>query len=662
MRVHPQLTSQKQLDEFIGGAHQLATTEMDTLNSLGPAAAELALNLVPKGFPLTWSGRVHGALTLGIDPASVLSESMQQMAALVGNADSLPPRLVEKGLPVPLGEVAALTSFELHLKHVALPPGNAVGDFARSTARFAQFRFFASFALIWEGIANQVASAVADGTIVAVPSDYDAFVKDKQGILRALPDRARNQLVASEDDLAAIERDTLSLKDAALVAGMTGALVGLLGILDGWNKGSILFDSALKAADGLVAKSGDGERISMAFTWLWEAEYVGGAIGEALRALIESGPDLLKELGIIVVLQMIPFVDVAVDVYLLVKLGADIVSTLSELGAAFSDVIAARSVVELQRAAARMARALTSGGIQILTTLATLGIARSVKALRDRTVRIRANEPGLSEEAAMRRAMREAPTEERAPLEATMSPWERGLNNETQEFLRERPDLRRRFQDVDPLVRRILTHCASLCIPELTEDQALRLHNLTTRMRTLGPADELMLNEYFYHQRGDMDGAIARVERATGAKHLRALLRDAAAERSAIPKVLAPLEDQPGHGLPGLGRGWGDPTSPNYDHAYSEHGAHWPASEFRERAMSTRKGRRRVPDSQFYDNALIVEAEQRAPATPGEHTVEMFRPIGRIFLPDGSVVSDVTRVFLVRLENGALSACFPIAD
>jgi len=654
MRVHPQLTSQKQLDEFIGTSLQLATTEMDTLNSLDPAGAELALMVRPKGFPLTWSGRIHAALTLGIDPVALLADVAQQISALSAEADQLPPRLAEKGLPVPLAEVDTLTSFELRVKHVALPQGNAVGDFARATAHFAQFKFLAAFAWMWEKIANDIAEAVADGTIVPVPSDYDTFVKDKQEIVRSLPDRARNRLATSEADLAAIERDAFSLEDAAIVAGFTGALVGLFGIFDGWNTGSAMFDAELKVADGLVGGAGVGERISMAFRWLWEAGYLGDAFGEALRALIASGPAMLKELGTIVVLQMIPFVDVALDIYLEAKLGADIISVLFELRAAFNDVTAARSMIQMQRAAARMARALVAGGIQILTLLLTFGIVKGVKALRDRAAGIQAAEPGLSDEEAMRRAMREAPEAERAPLEATLSPWERDLNAETQELLRDRPDLRRLFQDADPQVRRILTHCASLCIPaNATAEHISRIHDLLLRMRTLRTVDELMLNEYFYARRSNLEDAIARIKDASGPGHLRKLLRADAAGRSAMPLVLTPLAEEPGHGLPGR---WGDPKYDSYGHSLDEHGADLDPNEFRDRAMSDR----REPDSQFYDNRLIVEAEQRAPVAPGAHEVEMFRPIGRVFLPDGSVISDVTRVLVVRLESGELKTAYPI--
>ncbi len=59
---------------FIGQEHQVASTEVDTLNALGLAGAELAMAVAPKDFPLTWWGRLHAALTLGAEPKAVFDE------------------------------------------------------------------------------------------------------------------------------------------------------------------------------------------------------------------------------------------------------------------------------------------------------------------------------------------------------------------------------------------------------------------------------------------------------------------------------------------------------------------------------------------------------------------------------------------------------------
>lgn len=657
-QTHPRLKNDAQLDDFIKRTRQQAGTELDTLAAVGAGApADLALAMVPKGFPLTWSGRVHAALTLGIDPLAVMEELRPELATLTKQAEALPPRLVDKGLPVPLAEVEALNRFELQMAHTKLPAGNVVGDFARATARWAQLRFYGNFALAWEKVADDVSEAVADGSYMPKYHDYLDFTQNKQAIVRDLPARCRERLAKTDEELNAIQKETQGLADATLVAGMGGALAGLLGIMSGWNEGSAQFGQALQITDGRIAGSGKGERIAMAFRWLWDAGYIGAAMGESVDALIAGGPAMLEELAVIIILQMIPGVDVAVDVYLLAKLGADVLKQLVETGLAFKDVTEASNVVAMQRAAGRMARVLMAGGMQIAMALATAGIAKAVSALRARANRIRAENPALTEEQAMRQAMKEAPAAERAPLEATLDPWERSLNPETQDMLRDKPDLRRLFREMDPRVRKLLTRCESPCIPTTaTPAEVTRIQGLLGKLRNLNAADELLLQEHFHAGRANLPDAISAVEGASSAAHLRKLLRDAAAGRAAqVPLVLAPLPP-PGQGLPGR---WGDPASPSYGHAYREHGAHLDSNDFRNRAMSTRANGRRAPDAQFYDNALVVEAEQRAPTTAGNHIVDMYRPIGRVFQIDGSVVSDVQRVMVVRTANGTLRTAYP---
>lgn len=161
----------------------------------------------------------------------------------------------------------------------------------------------------------------------------------------------------------------------------------------------------------------------------------------------------------------------------------------------------------------------------------------------------------------MRQVMCEAPAAERAALEATLSPWERSLNEETQALLRERPDLRRFYREMDPRVRDLLTRCASPCIPETaTAAEVTRIHGA--------------------------EGA-GRADRSAGARPARPL------GRPGVTVLRAPLQ----------------------------------------RA-------RRPP--------------QRAPTTPGEHYVPMGRPVGPVFQPDGSVISDVQRVFVWRRADGSV--------
>ena len=241
--------------------------------------------------------------------------------------------------------------------------------------------------------------------------------------------------------------------------------------------------------------------------------------------------------------------------------------------------------------------------------------------------------------------------------------WEKGLSPETQAWLETNPKQRKMWNEMDPRVRRILTRCASPCIPEnATPQQAAKIHDMVRRLKPT-VADELLMREYFYARRMYLDHAITQIGGAANLNHLRAGLRRAASERVAasVPLDVRQLPP-PGHGRPAPRGTWGEARSRAYGHSYAEHGPQHPPNEMRDRAMAVkRKGDRAPqPDGQFYDESLIVEAERRAPATPGAHEVDMRRPAGRVFETDGTVTSDVTWVRVIRADDGSVVTSYPI--
>jgi hypothetical protein len=241
--------------------------------------------------------------------------------------------------------------------------------------------------------------------------------------------------------------------------------------------------------------------------------------------------------------------------------------------------------------------------------------------------------------------------------------WEEGLSAETQALLREQPSLRRLFAEMNPTIRRILTHCTRICIPPGTTaaDEA-RIENIISRMgRDFRDVDERLLREYFYARQANIGEAVTGIERATNINQLRALLRGAASERALdTPTALPPAGAS---GYPGR---WGDIRSRDYGHSVSEHGAANSPTTMMDRAQDPRRA---APNGQWYNDSFIIEAEQRATAdtvvevTGGGKTVhelDMGRPVGRVYMPDGTIVSDVTRVRVIRYPNGTIQTSFPI--
>ncbi len=416
--ARPVLRTQDDLNAFLDRSRKLSLGEMETLSVFSPPAVELALAGYPQGFPLTWSGRVQGALSLGADPKAILETWQKAWADLKNAADQLSSGIFLHGLPIPFAEVPDLDRFRIRLANVVSGKPSPVRDYASQGVRYIQLKWVSAFAFAWEVLTNDVAGAVADGKLVPRYDDWKEFVDNKQPILRDLPARARDRLAQTEDEAKAIQSDALKLADGALFVGMTSALVSLFGILSGWDEVSGLFDKALARADAMVAASDATSHVVTAFRWAWDNDYFSGAAAEWARNMIDHLPQVLGETATLVVLGMIPVVDIAVAAYLVFTVARDVIGMLDELKSALNDVFGAHSVLEMQKASQRLARILVNGGITILIVLVTWGIGKAVARVRARAAELRALDADLTEEAAQQKAFQELSPEERAPFES----------------------------------------------------------------------------------------------------------------------------------------------------------------------------------------------------------------------------------------------------
>jgi hypothetical protein len=700
---HAALHSEDDLSAVMDHAYETAKTEIDTLNALG-AASEWGMLLRPYGFPLTWSGRIKDALTLGIDSLSVIRELLQATTDFVTLSMGLSATILADGLPIPMSEIDRLSGFRLRLSDGGLEHGGPISEFARATIRYMQLRYFATFAITWESEVAQLAEDVADGTLIVDRADWKAFVDNKQQILRELPARAMQALATSEEGAQQIESDTVSVADAAVGLGLSSALLGLLGgILGGWQLGADLFDAQMKIANEAVASAGDGERLVMALRWAGSNGYFGAAASGFVDGLIANGPKILAVMAGIVIAQFIPGVDVLLDIYLYFTAARDVIRLIDQLGSAMSAAMNASSVVALQQASASLAKVLTEGGIQILIVLGTMGIGGAVAKLKGRAAELRELEPGLSQSEAEQRALKDLSEADRAPLERAQeveaSGWKDSLSKADQEFLA-RPEnaaTRKMWEEMNPIVRRILTRCGSPCIPRnATPGQAAQIEALIDK---LGVKDDLIdpMREYFHSRRDVLQGAIDDLGGAGGLEELEALVHrdpvvpggvdadmalrigeftqrlklsqadqamlreylqvrggDVDAAMTAIEGVRdsrqlakmlreeAAARTPSTAGAAAIPKGGGD-----YAHAIKEHGADLDPQHLTSRALTkpVRGGAAKVglPQGQWYNNGLIVDAANfPRPASVANvggrlvYEIDMGRPVGRVYVPDSA--------------------------
>jgi Domain of unknown function (DUF4157) len=464
------------------------------------------------------------------------------------------------------------------------------------------------------------------------------------------------------------------------------------------------------------------------FSRIWEGfglYDVSGEMGKTLKSLV-SLEAILKMVGFVAfifALQLVPFGNLIADAIMIAMLGKDVLEGLLILGEYFDAATDATSFRGLYSAAQRLkgfGQVAVSLLLQLTLLAAGKGLGAYVKyrrGLRIKDIDEVAEDPALKEG---------PPSVQKAVADAkaggnVFSKWKDSLSPETQALLDDpaNTSLRKMWAEMDPVVRSILTKCASDCIPRnATEAQATQIKVVLDRFGIRGGATEALLKDYFHARRDILQSAIDEVSKAQKVEDLEAfasqspivppgtpsnlankinafsskfplspeegaMLReyfqvragDLDAALSALEKITAKsqlikqLRDAATARAPAAP---GTPTLPSgrggqYQHAIIEHGAGETAEHMTSRARTkpVYEGGRRVgvgqPIGQWYNNNLILEADERFPGTPGEAVdVNFGRPVGRVFLPDGLVVSDVTWVRVVRNSDGSFSNAFPV--
>ncbi|MBP7070300.1 MAG: DUF4157 domain-containing protein [Methanothrix sp.] len=385
-------------------------------------------------------------------------------------------------------------------------------------------------------------------------------------------------------------------------------------------------------------------------------------------------------------IQYVPYANIVVDALLIGMTGTDFLKGTVIFGWYFDEASEAASFRNLYSAAQH----LQGGGEAVLNLLLELvglaargaisSYARYRNVRRFSSLDEIANDDIIRQGGSrVRRDFNRAQEFGRHP--GLSSWWDESINPETRQALEANEDLWQLYANMNPRTRRLLTHCGSFCVPiGASAEDCSRIDNFLHRMRGLREADEWLLREFFYARRQSLGDAITEVERAGNMRQLHSILQRSASERARaqptrLPSALrGPGEDlrNPGQLYPGR---WGDAELPGsaYGHSYSEHGPthgknRTPQQMADRAAAQTRRGGEPVPNGQWYNSDLIVEAERRAnlenaregPGGKLIHIFDMGRPIGRVYMPDGSVISDVTRVKVIRNPNGTLDTSFPI--
>jgi hypothetical protein len=401
-----QFEDEDALEAFLDELYEAALDEDATIARTGDWAWQLA----PKAFPLYWSDLVYDALYLDVDTDRLLEEAYGRWTELEDTAERVPGEVAESGLPVSYEQASSLSEFHLRLRHVNLDRPHVVKDMAVASRDYAMAGWAQGFYLLWNAMAEGFAESVAAGELVVEYPDYQEFIDTKQEGLRALADRIGT--VTTEDLLESFDNEVTEITRVAFIQAVASALLGLVPAMLYWGEGRQLFDERLAEADAIIAGEDGEAKVMRALQWAYEANYFGAAGQEMLDAILSHGWQILGMAAGFLIVQYIPYLNIAVDVAVVLYAGVDALQALYSLYESFASVSEAQSVVQLQRASARLAASLEGDGLRVL--LDVLAITVAARGIRTRADALQRS--GLSEEEALRRALQEATGEEATAL------------------------------------------------------------------------------------------------------------------------------------------------------------------------------------------------------------------------------------------------------
>jgi hypothetical protein len=411
---------------FVADSEETALDEILTLGRLGVGKLFFS-----KAFPLIWSHRVFGALYIDIDLAALQESMNEQREAAEGIAARIPDGLFDLGLPVPFDEALELNHFVILLRHIDLPNNHVVKDYAVAMRLWMIAAWPFAFYSAWNGMAESYSERVASGEYVVNPFDYEEFMATRRQGIEALAERLA--AIRSEQALSDFDDEMVALQNVAFIQAFVGTLVGVIGVVLTWAQAQQLFEEKLAETDSRIQALSPEDRIYRAFIWAWENGYFGAAAMQLVAEILANGPMIITLAIFAVLVQFIPYLNIAVNLALLLYAGYDAISALFSLRTLFSLVGAADTTVGLQRASAQMAQGLEVDLLRLLLDI--LAIIGGTAGIRSAARRLRAQNPALSEEAALHQALREAGSRRRIgevfdPHNLLGPLFERGANPE----------------------------------------------------------------------------------------------------------------------------------------------------------------------------------------------------------------------------------------
>jgi hypothetical protein len=511
---------EEEVEEFIEDCEYTALDEDETLAWLDEMElGDYYYENSPEAFPHTWAQAVWEVLYIEVDDTKLEEAAKKALTKCETVGGKVPAGIMEKGLPVKFQEALAIKKFDFKLSLINSDVNSAVIDLAKAGRAYIAKKWTIGFYITWNAIAQNVYEGIYEGTLVVKPASYTEFLEKQQKGILELADH----IASAKDDLAVekINTDAKNLNTVALLMGMGGTLGGLIVGLFYWKEVRKIFEEKMAEADGQIAGLDQFDKVATALKWAYENGYFGEAGAQLWEAIKDNWKEMLATMAAFVIVQFIPYLNIAVDAVVIIHSGVDALVALKNLTVAFGSAAKANDVISMQREAAKLAKSVTGDGLRLIMDL--VGIITGVKGVKAKASSIRSKNPGMSQNEAVEQAVKEQglkgkmaeTVKSTTKVDDTAEIVQKlgGVTAETVENLNNNPLVKQALFE-NSLAASVLKKCASPCFPPNAKPkQIVRLQQLLDRGRAIdAPLDRAALRKYFYKNRENLDNALTHLE------------------------------------------------------------------------------------------------------------------------------------------------------
>jgi hypothetical protein len=359
-------TSEDQLVEFLDRCHQLAPSEAATLTAVAKTLPrQRALDEHPVALPITWAQKIYDDFHVETDFEALRIVYQLARSDALAIAEGISDEVWARGLPLTIDQAADLG--EDDIDRLVVPFSRAMrasvdvfDRFVRALLQWLRTSHHYGFATGYESYLVSISAQIRRGDLVVGPAIYgsiEKYLSDWRTRLQAFADAA-----ATPHDLEqAFRALDIQIKKGKFHHKIVGNLTFK------WPaEGLDAFWGEVRQVDRKIAGASFDDSIARALIWAFERDFFTAAGLEVWEGVKENGWKILATAVGIIIAQYVPYVNVALDVILIIEFGFDVIQSITELADAFKDAGSAKSVVDLEHASAQLARVLTGTGAKIL--------------------------------------------------------------------------------------------------------------------------------------------------------------------------------------------------------------------------------------------------------------------------------------------------------